>query len=177
VIDEFRGVPGTLPLSAINLRGAARPPAPAIVVNFRSILVPGCRPEALCAAEVADTSLATGQGMHGSFSRADTMNFMAASGPDFRARFTDPAPAGNADIAPTFAQILHLSLPPKGRLTGRMLTEALPGGKRASVTRGWLVSRSAANGLKTVLEYQQVGGTRYVDSAGFPGRTVGLAPH
>ena len=50
-------------------------------------------------------------------------------------------------------------------------------GSRVSVTRGWLVSRPAANGLKTVLEYQQVGGTRYFDSAGYPGRTVGLAAH
>lgn len=177
VNDDFRDVPGTLPLSAIDLKGAARTPAPAIVVNFRSSRIPGCKPEPMCAAEVADTSLVTGQGMHGTFSRADTMNFMAAIGPDFRVRFSDPAPASNADIAPTLAEILHLPLQPKGQLTGRVLTEAMPGGKRVSVTRGWLVSRPAANGLKTVLEYQQVGGTRYFDSAGYPGRTVGLAAH
>jgi len=28
-----------------------------------------------------------------------------------------------------------------------------------------------------VLNYQQVGGTRYFDAAGFPGRTVGLVVH
>jgi hypothetical protein len=177
VDDAFRDVPGTLPLSAINLKGAAGTPEPSLIVNFRSSLIPGCKPEPLCAAEVADTSLATGQGMHGTFSRADTMNFMAAVGPDFRARFSDPAPASNADIAQTLARILRVPLQPKGRLTGRVLTEALPRGKPVSVTKGWLVSRPAANGHKTVLEYQQVGGTRYFDAAGYPGRTVGLAAH
>jgi hypothetical protein len=42
------------------------------------------------------------------------------------------------------------------------------------VSRGWLASKPAANGTKTVLNYQQVGDTRYFDAAGFPGRTVGL---
>ena len=40
----------------------------------------------MCAVEIADTGLQQGQGMHGSFSRADTMNFMAAIGPDFKIR-------------------------------------------------------------------------------------------
>jgi len=110
VDDDFGEVPGTLPLSAIGLRGASRTPQPAIVVNFRSTIVPGCKPEPLCAAEVADTSLATGQGMHGSFSRADTRNFMAAIGPDFKNRFADPAPSSNADISPTLAHVLHLTI-------------------------------------------------------------------
>ena len=37
--------------------------------------------------QVADTVLRQGQGMHGSFSRGDTMNFMAAIGPDFKAGY------------------------------------------------------------------------------------------
>ena len=41
----------------------------------------------MCAVNVADTGLQQGQGMHGSFNRADTMNFMAAIGPDFQIRF------------------------------------------------------------------------------------------
>lgn len=177
VNDDFGDIPGTLPLSAIDLRGAAKTPQPAIVVNFRSTLIPGCTSEPLCAAEVADTSLATGQGMHGSFSRADTMNFMAAAGPDFKTRFADPAPSSNADIAPTLAHILHLTISPKGRLTGRVLTEALPGGRKVMVSRGWVASKPAANGTKTILNYQQVGGARYFDAAGFPGHTVGLIVH
>ena len=31
-----------------------------------------------------------------------------------------------------------------------------------------------ATGLKTILNYQLVGTTRYFDAAGFPGRTIGL---
>jgi hypothetical protein len=31
-----------------------------------------------------------------------------------------------------------------------------------------------ADGLRTVLDYQVVGDTKYFDAAGFPGRTVGL---
>ena len=177
VNDDLGEVPGTLPLSAINLKGAARTPEPAIVVSFRTAAIPGCAPELLCAAEAADTSLATGQGMHGTFSRADTMNFMAAFGPAFKGHFADPAPAGNADIAPTLAKILNLRLAPKGRLVGRVLQEALSGGRRTNVTRGWLASTPAANGVQTILNYQQVGGTRYVDAAGYPGRTVGLVKH
>jgi hypothetical protein len=126
---------------------------------------------------MADTTLDTGQGMHGTFSRADTRNFMAAIGPDFKAHFADPAPVSNADINPTLSHILKLDIPAKGSLRGRAAVEALKGGKRISVTRGWTASQPAANGQKTVLEYQQVGGTRYFDAAGFPGRTVGLSPH
>ena len=62
----------------------------------------------ICAAEMADTGLQTGQGMHGSLSRADTRNFMAAAGPGFQTRASPIPPVSNADIAPTIAHILHL---------------------------------------------------------------------
>jgi type I phosphodiesterase/nucleotide pyrophosphatase len=177
VNDALGDIPETLPMSAINLRGTALTPQPSMLVNFRSFVAPGCKPVLLCAAEVADTSLATGQGMHGTFSRADTKNFMAAGGPDFKRRFVDSAPTGNADIAPTLARILGLAIVAKGGLTGRVIGEALPGGKRATVSRGWQASQPGPDGLKTVLKYQQVGSTRYFDAAGFPGRTVGLTIH
>jgi arylsulfatase A-like enzyme len=177
VNDALGEIPGTLPMSSINLIGGARTPQPSLIVNFASHRIPGCKPETLCTAEAADTALATGQGMHGSFSRADTKNFMAAIGPDFKAGFADPAPSSNADIAPTLARILGVTMTPKGHLTGRVLAEALVRGKRVTVTRGWLASKPGANGTRTVLDYQQVGGTRYFDAAGYSGRTVGLAAH
>lgn len=175
--DALGNIPGALSLSAVNLKGSALTPEPSIVVSFASHVIPGCKPTLMCAAEMADTTLETGQGMHGTFSRADTRNFMAASGPDFRAHFADPAPVSNADINPTLAHILGLDIPAKGSLKGRVASEALKGGKKVTVTKGWQVSTPAANGQKTVLEYQRVGGTRYFDAAGFPGRTVGLSPH
>ena len=119
VNDALGEILGALPTSAINLRGPALTQPPAIVVNFRSFAIPGCKPVLMCVAEVADTSLQSGQGMHGSFSRADTRNFMAAIGPDFKSRVADLAPISNADINPTLARILSLSIVPKERRSRR----------------------------------------------------------
>ncbi len=165
--------PGTLPISSINLSGAARPPHPAIVVNFSSYAV-GCAQPVLCAAEVADTGLQQGQGMHGSFSRGDTMNFMAAIGPDFKTGFADEAPVSNADVGKTIAHILMLNIKARGRLVGRIMREAMPGGRTPHAATRTLRSPAAGNQLRTVLQYQSVGRTHYFDVAGFPGRTVGL---
>jgi arylsulfatase A-like enzyme len=173
--DDLGDIPGSLQMSAINWRGTAQTPRPAIVVSFASHLVPGCKPELMCAAEIADTSLVPGQGMHGTFSRADTRNFMAAMGPGFKTRFADKAPISNADITPTLAKLLGLTIVPKGGLKGRTIDEALQGGKPVAFSRARQVSAPATNGLKTVLDIQKVGETRYFDAAGFPGRTVGLS--
>ena len=63
------------------------------------------RPAAVLRVTVTDGTLLQGQGHHGSFSRADTANFMAAIGPAFKAGFVNEAPVSNADIAPTLAQV------------------------------------------------------------------------
>jgi len=173
-IDDSLGrFPGTLPLSAINLKGSALTPIPTIAVNFRTFST-GCEQPLLCTVEVGDTLLQQGQGMHGSFSRADTMNFMAAIGPDFKAGFVSDAPVSNADIGLTMAKLLGLALPAKGQLVGRVITEALRGGAPVNSTKALLRSEPSETGLRTVLQYQTVGRTRYFDAAGFPGRTVGL---
>jgi Type I phosphodiesterase / nucleotide pyrophosphatase len=109
-----------------------------------------------------------------SFSRADTMNFMAASGPDFKRGFVDEAPVSNADMGQTLARLLGLKIPFKGGLRGRVVEEALPDGAMPPFTAAILRSSASATGLQTVVEYQQVGSTRYFDAAGFPGRTIGL---
>jgi predicted AlkP superfamily pyrophosphatase or phosphodiesterase len=163
---------GTLTLDDIALEGSAVTPHPAIAISFRSFdTVCGVR----CTVEVADTVLQEGQGMHGSFSRADTWNFMAMQGPDFKSHFVDPAPASNADVGRTIAQLMQLDASDKGKLVGRVLTETLPNGAVPQVTSRVLISEPAANGLTTVINMQAVGQTRYFDAAGFPGRTVGLS--
>jgi arylsulfatase A-like enzyme len=177
VNNDLGDIAGSLPMSTINWRGTAITPHPSIVVSFASHLIKGCKPELMCAAETADTSLVTGQGVHGTFSRADTRNFMAAMGPDFKARYADKAPISNADVNPTLAQVMGLHIRPKGGLVGRPVTEALKGGRNTAFCRSRMASAPAANGQKTVLEYQRVGETRYFDAAGFPGRTVGLTGH
>jgi len=165
---------GTLSLDDIALEGNAITPHPAIAVNFRSFDTV-CGEPVLCTVEVADTSLQQGQGMHGSFSRADTWNFMAMQGPDFKSGFVDQAPVSNADIGRTIARVMQLEVADKGKLIGRELAEALPNGALPAVSARVVTSDSAPNGLVTVLNMQMVGNTRYFDAAGFPGRTVGLS--
>jgi arylsulfatase A-like enzyme len=175
VDDDLGDFAGALPLSAINLKGTARTPRPTIAVNFRSFST-GCPEPLMCTAEVADAGLQQGQGMHGSFSRADTMNFMAAIGPDFKRGFVDEAPVSNADMGQTLARLLGLKIPFKGGLLGRVVEEALPDGVMPTVNAATLRSSPSSGGLQTLVQYQQVGTTRYFDAAGFQGRTVGLSP-
>lgn len=173
--DDFLGrIPGALPLSAINLHGHAVTPVPAIVVNFRTFST-GCAIPTNCQAEIADTTLQQGQGMHGSFGRGDTLNFMAAVGPDFRAHFVDPAPSGNPDIVPTLAAIEGLQLRSTGALRGRPLSEALQGGPDVPAVAHQVIRSSPVSGHRTILRTQSVGTVRYLDAAGFDGRTLGLA--
>lgn len=173
VDDDLAPIPGTLRLSSISLKGKARTPHPAIVVNFRSYDT-GCEQPVLCTVEVSDTRLQQGQGMHGNFARSDTQNFMAAIGPDFKAGYVDTLPVSNADIGMTLARLLDLKPPAKGQLVGRVMTEAMPNGATPRAFAGTLAGTRAANGLRTVLHFQRVRSQRYYDVAGFPGRTVGL---
>ena len=98
-------------------RRLARCREPAIVVSFRSFDTV-CGDPMRCGVEVADTALQQGQGMHGSFSRSDTWNFMAAIGPDFRSGFVDPAPSSNADVGRTIGNLMGLEPHDKGKLVG-----------------------------------------------------------
>jgi hypothetical protein len=176
VKDSLGEIPGTLPMSRINLIGSALTPVPDIVVNFRSYssFSGDCTSPLLCAKITADTTLREGQGNHGGFSRAETNNFMAAVGPDFKASFVDEAPVGNADIAQTLARVLGIELRSKGKLTGRVLTESLRNGAMVEWKRESVESKPAENGRTTILNLQRVGSTAYFDAAGFAGRTVGL---
>ncbi|MBW4598860.1 MAG: alkaline phosphatase family protein [Calothrix sp. FI2-JRJ7] len=174
VNNDLGKIPGTLSLENIGLRGNARTPKPSMLINFRSFDT-GCGTPTACGAEVSDTKLQQGQGMHGSFSRADTYNMMGAIGPDFKKGFKDFAPVSNADVPRTIAKVLNLQLKPLGRLTGRVINEALVGQPDTVGAKSFTMeSKPAENGLKTVLKYQTVGKTRYFDVAGFPGRTLGL---
>ncbi len=176
VDDALGKVPGALPTSLIGLKGASRTPTPSILVGFRSWST-GCPIPSNCVAEVADTELQQGQGIHGAFHRGDTFNFMAAVGPDFKSGFVDTAPVSNADIAVTLAHVLGLPLHPQGALTGRVLDEALVGGPDAPpVALSEVRSDPAANGFVTQLDLSAAAGHTYYDEAGAKGRTFGLRP-
>jgi len=173
VADALGPIPGTLPLSAIGLTGPARMPQPSIIVSFKSWSL-GCSKPELCAIEVADTTYQQGQGMHGAFSRADTHNFMAAIGPDFQTRFVDPDPVGNVDVPVTLAKLLGLQLSHRGALEGRVLSEALKGGRPVVHGQHTLRSAPGEGGFITQLDEQTAGGKTYFDAGGMPGRTFGL---
>jgi hypothetical protein len=175
VNDRLGKFPGALPMSEVNLMGSARTPQPAIYISFRSF-AGECANKLQCTVGVHDTPLGTGQGSHGSLSRAETRNFMAAIGPDFKAGYADAAPVSNADIAPTLAHIAGIEMPAKGKLKGRVISEALVGGGKVDVARHTIQSAPAENGARTILNYQQVGAQRYFDAAGFAGKAVGLTP-
>ena len=72
-------------------------------------------------------------------------------------------------------QIRTLRIKDKGKLIGRVLVETMPGGKTPSYIARSIQSGPTIDGLRTILNYQLVGTTRYFDAAGFLGRTVGLS--
>jgi arylsulfatase A-like enzyme len=166
--------PGALSLADINLDGAAVTPRPAVVVNFRSFGTI-CGEPVRCPVEIADTGLQQGQGMHGNLSRADTWNFMAFAGPDFKSGFVDTAPVSNADVGRTVAAVMGLEFKDRGTLTGRVIAEAMLGGAMPDVKGYSIASSPADNGLRTVLDLQAVGNVHYLDAGGFRGRTLGLS--
>jgi hypothetical protein len=173
VSDKLGAIPGTLPIAAIDLKGSAVTPIPSIVVNFKTFST-GCATPLTCGVEIADTGLQQGQGMHGSFSRADTSTIGGAMGPDFKTGFLDPAPTSNADIGKTMAYILGLNIPDTGKLVGRVIREAFLKGEIPKWTTGREISVPDAAGHKTVVDMEKVGAERYFDAAGYMGRTLGL---
>lgn len=155
---------GTLPLSAVGLVGASKVPRPAIVIAFRHF---DQRARDLqSSAQVSDTTLQEGQGMHGGFGREQTLNNMAAWGPDFKSGFVDEAPVGNMDLTPTIASILGFEMPSVGSLKGRVMREAMVG---QSVAAGsgvkTMTSEATADGARTLMEYEEMSGVRYYDRA------------
>jgi hypothetical protein len=173
VDDAYGKIPGALPSSAVRLKGSSLTPTPTIAVAFRTFSTDPKDP-LMTGVQITDYVLQHGQGMHGSFGRANTFNFMAAIGPDFKKEFVDQAPISNADIAPTLAKILGFKIASKGALKGRVLGEALGGGP-ASVAfqHHAIASAAAANGKKTILLYQQSGAQVYFDGSCFKNESGG----
>lgn len=175
VRDDLGEIPGTLPMSAIGLIGATRLPKPAMIVNFKSFSI---GKDLLSRVEIVDSTGQTGQGMHGSFSRADTFNNMLAEGPDFKSGYVDNAPAGNADVAVTIAHIMGWQFSGgHGTKTGRVLTEALKGGAEVSASRPQIRSSNPGQtGARTVLIYQTLGDHTYFDQGCLFRPSEGVTP-
>jgi hypothetical protein len=164
VDPAFGDVAGGLPMDVIGLIGSAPGPRPAVVVTFKTFAAEP-KSAAPTAVEIADSALREGQGTEGGGGRDDALNNMAAVGPDFKRGFVDPTPVGNADVAPTLARVLGLSMAAGAGPAGRVLEEALVGGANriASERRRRISTPDPGSGKVTVLEYQIVDGRRYVD--------------
>jgi len=173
VDERFGALPGTLPLGAVGLAGGARLPVPAIVVSLRSYTT-GCQTVLLCTVVAGDTTLLTGQGAHGSASRADTANYLAVAGPDFKTDYVDLAPASTADVARTIAALMKLRLRTPAATAGRVLGESFNGGADVVWSRQVVTGPAAGNGMATQIVEQRVGEVRYLTAGGYAGRTVGL---
>ena len=158
------------------MEGSALWPRPTIAVSFKTFRTDPA--DLLTTAQISDTGLQEGQGMHGSFDRSNTFNNMAAMGPDFKRGFVSHAPVSNADIMPTLAHVLGLKLANIGKLQGRVIREALVGGPDDVRSRGDVTKSTSAAGKVTVLQWQEADGRRYFDAACFidPNATSGPSP-
>jgi Type I phosphodiesterase / nucleotide pyrophosphatase len=166
VNNRFGAMAGALQMSDIGLIGSATTPKPAIVVNFKSFVLDSEDP--FMTGIIVGGVRQQGQGDHGSLARANTLINMAAIGPDFKKRFVDRAPVGNADVQPTLAHILKMKIPSLGKLRGRVLSEALAGGRQTvKFTSDVARSRPSQRGESTVLMYQRVDDHAYLDEACF----------
>jgi hypothetical protein len=175
VDDSYGSIPGALPLSSIGLVGNSPLPRPAIALGFKTFYL---NPADLqSAVQIADTGLQEGQGMHGSLNRDNTFNNMSAIGPDFKRGAFIRTPISNADIAPTLAYVLGLSLPSEGDLKGRVIHEAIKGEHKQTSSRYFVsVSDKAGSGKSSVLLYQKAGDQIYLDEACFTSAKI-KSPH
>jgi arylsulfatase A-like enzyme len=121
VIFSREAFAGTFPLSQVGVDTAG---APDVMFSARWSSEPNR--DGMPGILIAEGKRGPGQGNHSSLSRYDMHNTLIAAGPDIRPHFVDELPSGNADVAPT---ILHLLGFPAEHLDGRVLSEALVGGK------------------------------------------------
>lgn len=157
VDDRYGTIPGTLPLSLVNLENAARQGAgqPDVIVSFGwddTVSIQGMT-------GIEFESAGSGQrGMHGSFGTADVHNTLIANGPSFRSGVTVTDPSGNVDVAPTVARLLGLSMP---QADGRVLNEALvaPSSTATPAVRSTTLSSSTATGLAFEVPTDPTGAT------------------
>ena len=151
-------IPGTLPARLVGLEG---PRAPTLAMSFPWDSTPNA---AGFAGHACSTSLAPGQGQHGSMSPHETRNVLFARGPGFKSNATVASPTGNVDIAPT---VLHLlGLPGGEAMHGRVLREILGGGTEAVQwqTETHRAERTMQDGIfRQEIQVSEVGDTVYLD--------------
>ncbi len=124
-VDKRYGqLPGSLPLSLVNLENSAHrnPDVIAGMTYDANAVIQGM-------AGIEFNDAGSDRGMHGSFSPRDVHNTLIAFGPDFKQAYQDKLPTGNVDLAPTIGYLLGFIMP---KTDGRILGEALNKGWPAS---------------------------------------------
>ena len=126
VASRYGAIPGTLPLSEIFAEDPlGRHPDVVVGYKFDETAAVRC----VSGVEFAGMTRSRYRGMHGTLGPNDLRAVLIAQGPHFHARFRDPLPTGNADVAPTVAALLGLDLP---GTDGRPLLEAIEGSGAAT---------------------------------------------
>ena len=142
VDDALGPIPGTLPLSAIALDGTARDAD----AGDRGQL-----PQLLDRLRRSDDLRRRGRRYGAAAGPGHARQLLARRYPQHHGRrsgrasgraSTSPAPASNADLGKTIARLLGLTIPDKGKLVGRVLTEAMPNGAHAEPSRRRCCARS-----------------------------------
>ncbi len=114
------------------------------------------------------TSRGSRHGMHATLSPTDMHNTCIASGPDFRAGFTNTTPSGNVDITPTLLWLFDIK--PPQPTDGRVLFEALTGANAPSpaIAQRKLQAHAVLPGgtWTQYLSLTTVNGVRYIDEGG-----------
>ncbi|MDR0479407.1 MAG: alkaline phosphatase family protein [Burkholderiaceae bacterium] len=158
VDSRYGALPGTLPMSMVNLENARRQDngQPDLVVSFTwddQVSIQG-------KTGIEFESTGGQRGMHGSFGTTDVHNMLIASGPSFRSSAVVTDPTGNVDVAPTVAYLLGLTMP---QADGRIINEALlkPASASAPTVKASTVTPTApATGLSFELPTDPTGHTK-----------------
>ncbi len=157
VDSRYGAIPGTLPMSMINLENATRQNngQPDVVASFsfdENQVVQGLP-------GIEFESFQGQRGMHGSFSPRDVHNTLIAAGPSFKSAYVNSTPTGNVDVAPTVAATFGLTLP---AADGRVINEALanPLSNNTPTVTPTPVLSSQATGLQFELPTDLTGATK-----------------
>ncbi|SPB18032.1 hypothetical protein NOV72_05231 [Caballeronia novacaledonica] len=155
--SRYGNLPGTLPMSMVNLENATRQNngQPDVVASFTwddQTTVQGLP-------GIEFESVGGQRGMHGSFGTNDVHNTLIANGPSFKTSSVVSTPTGNVDVAPTVAHLLGLSMP---QADGRIINESLqnpPGNASPQVAASTITPPAPATGLRFELPTDPTGAT------------------
>lgn len=161
-------IDGALPLSVLAPLSAQ---SPAIVFGFatfaRDIGQRGTNVNQLAGSAYADTAdLAT----WGSFGRHDLHTILYTFGPNFKSGGQDLAPTSAADVVPTIASALNLSLPAnhQGRVISEILANSSDSGNaptQQTIASTEHVFAGTTNVFLEVVVTEQYGGETYLQGA------------